>query len=751
MRKLTLACIVAAVSSAAFGEWRPAPSPLMTPWGEKVTPENAWCEYPRPQLVRQNWTNLNGLWKYAVTPKAVETRGFPKKWDGEILVPFAIESALSGVGRLLDPDELLWYRRTISVAKRPGERTILHFEGVDFRTQVFVNGTEVGDLPHEGGLVPFSYDITDFAKDGDNDLMVVAWDPTTASWLGGVGKQILDAAGINYTRTSGIWQPVWMETVPDSHVTGYRTEDVDLGKGTVSLVVEGTESVKDRKAGVSGMAVVLDGTREVASAKFVFGEKVTLRLPTPVKAWSPETPSLYKLRLTYGKDAVEGYFAMRTIEKRRDANGVWRFFLNGRPYYIMSTLDQGWWPDGLLTPPSDDAMRFDIQALKDYGFNAMRKHITVEPARYYWLCDTMGLMVLQDMPCGRNKPDGVERYYHYRLEFRDMVDALRVFPSIVMWIPYNEGWSQPGGFYTACSTEWIDRYDPTRLVDGPSGWVDYGCEAADVIDMHKYLGPDMHPLHPNRISFLGEFGGHWWKVPGHLWTPDDKVKDDPALVRRDFERVGRDYLKTMTHLKDLTEFGLAGSVYTQTTDVEGEMNGLITYDRKFCKFDKAALKKAHDEVIAAAYEAATVKSNRTLYMHRKDEWQYTFERPADGWTELSFADGAWKRGRGGFGDGFSIPWKTSDLWARRHFTVESTEGIESVELSLFHDDDAEIYINGVKMLEVPHFNAAYETFAIDRDKFLAAVKKGDNVIAVHVHQDLGGQSFDAVLATRRRR
>ena len=763
MNRLNVSLVTVAVSLSTLAAWKPAPAPLMTVWGEKVTPENAWREYPRPQLVRKSWTNLNGLWEYAVTAKAGEVKNMPNEWNpferedlaverGEVLVPYSVGSALSGVSHKMAPSELLWYRRTIDVAKKPGERTILHFEGVDFRTQVFLNGVEIDDVPHEGGQTPFAYDITDFAKEGANELILSTWDATT-DFFGALGKQTFNGGGCSYSRVSGIWQTVWLETVPATYLTDYYTTNVNLEKGTVDLVVNGVESVADRKAGVSGTVRVLDGAKELAKASFVFGETVTLKLPTPVRAWTPESPHLYTLKFAYGRDAADGYFAMRTFEKKRDANGIWRFALNGKFVFLQGPLDQGWWPDGFLTPPSEEAMIFDIRTLKDLGFNSMRKHIKVEPARYYWLCDKLGMMVLQDMPSGTGNV--LHRYQLYRDEFKRMVDALRVFPSIVIWGPYNEGWGQPGPFLTASTLAWIKRYDPSRLVNGPSGWNDYGCTAADTIDLHNYRGPGMHPVNPDRISFLGEFGGLAHIVSDHLWKKGGKdgwgyggMKD--TSTRADLEKT---YLGLIEKLACLAENGLAGSVYTQTTDVEVELNGYLTYDRKVLKFDKDVLRKAHEAVYAAADAAATTKLADSLVFPRKSEWAYTFDKPADGWQGAGFDDAAWLRGKGGFGHGigwepYAVEWKTSDFWARRHFTLGKLDGITSVQLDMFHDEDVEVYVNGALVLTAPEYSNNYMRFPIRRAEFLKVAKTGDNVIAVHVKQTQGGQYFDAALLVR---
>ena len=587
-----------------------APCPLMTEWGEKVTSENAWRDYPRPQMVRQNWTNLNGLWDYAVT-SVTNTQGRPEKWDGKILVPFCIESALSGVGRLLKPDEFLWYTRKIVCDPKPGERILLHFGGVDFRTMVFIGHDEVTDVPHEGGQNPFTLDITDFVKKGENDLTVCVWDPTE-NFVNSRGKQCFDPSGCFYTRVSGIWQTVWMEIVPEKHIRSYKVF-TDIDNGTVRFEFDKVE-----------------GAGEV---------EVTTDMPKDFERWSPDNPRLYNFTAKYGKDEIRGYFGMRKFEKRKDAKGMLRFFLNNEPYYVMGTLDQGWWPDGLLTPPSEEAMAFDIKTLKDCGFNTMRKHIKVEPLRYYALCDRMGLLVIQDLPSGDGNPSDpmgvgvVSRYWLQRQEMKGMMDVLQAVPSIVMWNPYNEGWTQPGEFLTHSMLDFVRRYDRTRLVNGPSGCWDWEgghllpkgwdwdkrvltkhrpegeCEAADTVDLHLYRGPDMLAVNPRRISFLGEFGGLGHPVEGHLWK-ESKGSWGYGGIEDTKTRDGleKTYLGLMEKLGDLAEKGLGGSIYTQTTDVEIEINGLLTYDRKVLKYDKNVLRKAHERVYAAARSGAQNKS-----------------------------------------------------------------------------------------------------------------------------------------------
>ena len=601
-----------------------APSPLMTTWGEKITPENAWREYPRPQMVRANWTNLNGEWDYAVT-SVTNTPGRPTKWDGKILVPFCLESALSGVGRLLEPDQFLWYTRTITCDPKPGERILLHFGGVDFRTMVFIGHNEVTDVPHEGGQNPFTLDITDYVKPGANELTVCVWDPTE-DYINSRGKQSFKPKGCFYTRVSGIWQTVWMETVPACRIDGYTVvADIDKGTATLDFRICGAMGGACSCAAACEIKVSVDGVGE-----FTGNGKVTVKMPAGFKLWSPESPNLYTFTAKCGADEVSGYFGMRKIEKRKDAKGVLRFFLNNEPYFVMGTLDQGWWPDGLLTPPSDEAMAYDIQVLKDCGFNTLRKHIKVEPLRYYYLCDQLGILVIQDLPSGNHNAqtplDAKEtaRYGLQRLEQKEMMDALQAVPSIVMWNPYNEGWTQPGEFLTHAMLDFTRRYDPTRLVNGPSGCWDWEgghllpkgwkwenrvwtqhkpageCEAADTVDLHLYRGPEMFAVNDRRISFLGEFGGLGHPVEGHLWRTSKKGNWGYGGIEDTKTREGleKTYLGLMEKLGDLAEKGLGGAIYTQTTDVEIEINGVLTYDRKVLKYNPAVLKAAHERVCA---------------------------------------------------------------------------------------------------------------------------------------------------------
>jgi len=777
MRSILFAAGAVLMVGVTFG-WEPAKplsrdTPMLTEWGEKVTPENAWREYPRPQMRRTNWTNLNGLWNYAIVP--VE-EGIPEKFDGEILVPYPVGSSLSGVTRYPGHTNAVWYSRTFKINPRSGERLLLHIDGSDLRTQVFVNGTEATDTPHETAQLALTCDITDFVKAGENRIDIQAWDPMGANNFGymSYGKQLLVYNPCYYTPMTGIWAPVWLEVVPKTYISRYKATP-KLDEGAIEVEVEGVGDVKSEKCVVEALA---DG-KVIASAEVrEWGKAVSLELPRPIRTWSPESPYLYGLRITLGKDVVSGYFGMRKFEVKKDPQGVLRFFLNNEVYFAIGTLDQGWWPDGLLTPPSDAAMEFDIMALKKMGFNMMRKHIKVEPMRYYYLCDKLGILVLQDMPSGHGDING--RYGRYRQEWKGLIDQLYNVPSIVMWIPYNERWGQPKAAQTSWTLKWTKRYDPSRVIDGPSGWSDYEGgfwksadgktltptshlpegvpESADVLDFHNYPGPKMLPVNSHRATFIGEFGGLGLRMDGNLWKPSapnwgyggtGKGKVDPKAIE---DR----YLELMEKLAVLASEGLAGSVYTQTTDVEHEINGLITYDRKLFKFDCAKLKAAHDKVIAEARRGALTKFvKRTLIERRAmGAWRYSVAAPSGDWTSPAFDDSSWPLSNGGFGSKgmrenavVATQWTTKELYLRTEFTLDQVE-VSDVLASVYHDEDCEIFLNGVKVLELKGYNHDYDLKKLDAKLFQSALKPGRNILAVKVIQTIGGQYFDMDLTIR---
>lgn len=637
--------VAGALALAASGVvWAAADKPvvdfatneLTTVWGRAVTPENVWREYPRPQLVRDNWTSLNGTWTYAISSAAGDE---PATYDGTILVPFAVETPLSGVRRKVMPEDQIWYRRTFTAHPRPGYRTILNFERVDFRAHVFVNGQEVLDVPHEGGNVPFSVDATAFVKDGENELKLLVWDPTDTH-LGGTGKQVLKQVTCFFPAVSGICGSVWMEEVPETYLADYLVEtDADKGTVTVTPLLKG----KVRAAKVTVCAHM--GENTVAKGTLAAdGDAVTLALPRPLHLWSCETPHLYGLTMTVeagGRtDSVKGYFGIRTVGSKLDVNGIRRATVNGAFTYFLATLDQGWWPDGYLTPPSEAALRFDVDFHKKAGFNAIRKHIKVEPRAFYAYCDRVGMMVLQDIPsCRSDQVQGDLQYANkrhgfFRRELKDVVDHLRNHPCIVMWVAYNEGWGQPSADKTRFTNAWLKRYDPSRLLNGTSGWNDYEggvvsklimkkfgwtpkrgvVPVSDVIDSHAYPVPKMwFPPNEKRISIVGEFGCASVCLNGHYYDyrAKKKVHLEPAQDGAWRETVRRHYEELSRPLVEMARAGLSGSVYTEATDQFFEPCGFMTFDRAVLKFDYGFLRSLHKEILDAALDGAIRRQTKT--------------------------------------------------------------------------------------------------------------------------------------------
>jgi hypothetical protein len=751
LSRLLIALILLTLSGATFAaDWKPAPAPLMTKWGKKVTPENAWKEYPRPQLVRKDWLNLNGLWDYAITAKGAPK---PEKWDGQILVPFCAESALSGVGKHVTKDQNLWYRRTVEIpANWKGKRVMLHFQAVDWEATVWVNGKELGT--HRGMSDPFSFDITDALKEGKNELVVRVWDPTDAGSQPR-GKQVSNPRGIWYTPVTGIWQTVWLEPVTEAGVTGLSavtTELPRLGKPArveFRVTTRGEQKEdKIRLRATRGGKVVFESDADAGIAQ---NNQVL-----DAVLWTPDTPNLYDLRVELvrgGKviDVVDSYFAIRTIAAAKDDKGVMRLMLNNKPLFQIGPLDQGWWPDGLLTPPSDEAMKYDLEVLKKLGFNMLRKHIKVEPARLYYHCDKLGLLVWQDMPSGFIektqfvRPDwkedakfSDEDKKQFRAELKAMIDHLRFFPCIVVWVPFNEGWGQHD---TNDILTWVKEYDPTRLVNGPSGWTDRGY--GDMKDMHMYPGPGMFPVMPDRVSVLGEYGGLGLPLKGHLW------RDSKNWGYRTFTTTEelRDGYRVLTRrLHPLIGKGLAAAVYTQTTDVEVEVNGLLTYDREVIKLDAAEVAKWHKELFGPPPEFREVEPTSEK---ARQYWHYTTTKPADGWEKPDFDDGKWTGSDGGFGTKgtpgavIGTEWKTPDIWLRRTFELKELPKGEPM-LRIHHDEDAEIYINGVLAAKVVGYTTDYVEVPLTAAG-RKALKAGANTIAVHCRQTGGGQYIDVGL------
>ncbi len=614
------------MTTFTHAQWKPVEAPLMTEWAAKVDPAKPLPEYPRPQLVRDKWNNLNGLWDYAIVGR---DDAKPAKFDGQILVPFCVESALSGVGKRVSPDQSLWYRTTFVLAASSGERTLLHFGGVDWQTTVYVNGQKVAE--HKGGHTPFSADITGALKSsGANELIVKVWDPTDFGSQPR-GKQIHNPHGIWYTPVTGIWQTVWTETVPTTSIKNLKlTPDVDGGKLVVETALQGSADTFDVEV------TAMDGSTKVATVAGKSDAKLDLKI-ADAKLWSPDSPFLYDLVVTIKKDGkvldtVKSYFAMRKVSLGKDAGGYERLMLNNKVLFQFGPLDQGWWPDGLYTAPTDEALKWDIQFTKDLGFNMCRKHIKVEPARWYYHADKLGLMVWQDQSSGMQASQGRDHgvgggrpndavftpieEVQFMHELTEMIDSLYNHPSIVTWVPFNEGWGQHD---TNEVLKWVKAYDPTRLVDGPSGWEDRGF--GDMHDMHNYPGPGMFSTQDGRASVLGEYGGLGLPVEKHLGQNNDNWG---YRTYKDKEELARQYKMINDRLIPLARRGLAAAVYTQTTDVEGEVNGFATYDRKVIKYDLKSLSAQHAAAIKAGSEPVKYSELAATSEDKAQAYTYTF-------------------------------------------------------------------------------------------------------------------------------
>ena len=733
--------LVAGVGSAGGGEWKPAQAPLMTKWAKEVTPAKVLPEYPRPQMERKAWQNLNGVWQLAFA-KPGEEPPVGRELPERILVPFPVESALSGVMKRADR---LWYRRTFTVPREwAGQRVLLHFGAVDWEARVWVNGKLAGE--HRGGYDAFRFDITDLLnKDGEQELIVGVYDPTS-SGTQPRGKQVNNPQGIYYTPSTGIWQTVWLEPVPARWIDSLKiTPDVDAGKVKVKVHMGTAGPVAGE---VPFEAVVTDGEREVARGKASAAGELELAVPQ-AKLWSPDQPFLYGLKVTlHGQppDTVSSYFGMRKIAIGKDERGITRILLNDKFVFQVGLLDQGFWPDGLYTAPTDEALRYDIEVTKKLGFNLARKHVKVEPARWYYWCDKLGLLVWQDMPSGeksvaRGKGEitrSPESARQFELELKRMIDGLHNHPCIIMWVIFNEGWGQ---YDTVRLTKWVKEYDPTRLVNAASGWNDM--KVGDVHDIHVYPGPGSPPPEPARAAVLGEFGGFSLGVEGHLWTPKiwgyQSTQTSAELTRR-YERV----LAEVYKLKD--DPGLSAAVYTQTTDVESEANGVMTSDRAVIKMDPARVAAVNrGDFLRVPQVVTVVPTSREKGL----PWRYTFAKPTDDWFKPDYDDTTWKEGPGGFGT-VGTPgavvrteWKTPDIWLRRTFTLPDGPR-DDLYLFVHHDEDVEIYINGVLAANLKGYRRDYEEVTISKEA-RAALKPGANVIAIHCRQTGGGQYIDAGL------
>jgi beta-galactosidase/beta-glucuronidase len=602
MRKLILLPLLFVIITRSFAQepnWKMVEGKITTTWASHVDANKPLPEYPRPQFVRDAWINLNGLWDYAIAPA---TQNTITAYQGKILVPFAAESALSGVGKTIGKDNQLWYKRTFTLPQTfNGKNTLLHFGAVDWQCEVFVNGKKAGE--HKGGYDPFSFDITMLMnKSASQEIVVKVWDPSDDGPQPR-GKQVKTPNSIWYTPVTGIWQTVWLEAVAKTFIQSAKYFP-DIDNQNISIVAD----VANFQPGDKLVFVVSDGSQKMEQT----ATSMQIKLPIAnVKLWSPSNPFMYDLNIRVMRsnkvvDEVKSYFAMRKISVGSDINGMKRMMLNNQFLFQYGPLDQGWWPDGLYTAPTDEALKFDIEKTKAMGFNMIRKHVKVEPARWYYHCDKLGMLVWQDMPSGdmgnrwdsrpgiiglaSEKDRSPESETIFKTEWEEIMNDNFNSPSIVVWVPFNEAWGQ---FKTAEIVNWTVSRDTTRLVNAASGGNFF--PVGHIIDLHNYPDPCMPSpqLYGEQIIVLGEYGGLGLPVEGHTWQEKNNwgYQSFP-----DKEELLKKYESFIDRFPDLIKKGLSAAVYTQTTDVEIEVNGLMTYDRKVVKMPEQRLKDAHQKM-----------------------------------------------------------------------------------------------------------------------------------------------------------
>ena len=578
--------------------WHPVGTRIKTKWGNNLKPENVWQEYPRPQLERKDWLNLNGIWHYSITDIGSKK---PEKFDQNILVPFCLESSLSGVMKPLNETQILWYYKEFEIPKKWKDKNIIiHFNAVDWKSELYINDDKIGE--HYGGYSEFNFDITKNLKTGKNKIILKVWDPSDTGYQP-IGKQCLDPKVIWYTSISGIWQTVWLEPVNKQYIkkleinNNYDNKEIKINcllNTEVKLPLEMSLIYKEK---------------EILKQKGISNTETVLKISEEnFHPWSPNEPNLYIIKIEIFDesnkliDSILSYTTIRKIEQRKDENGYYRIYLNNKPLFNMGTLDQGYWPDGLYTPPSEEAMIYDINKLKELGFNTIRKHVKVEPYRYYYHCDKIGMLIWQDMPSGDRKPnsweyhhlntgDDVKRseesknnYYH---EWSEIIDNLKFFQCIIIWIPFNEAWGQ---FDTEKVVNFTQNKDPTRLINAASGGNHRIC--GNFLDLHHYPEPSQYLKVDNLINILGEFGGLGLDIKGHTWKGDNWG----YRTFRTKEEITEKYEEYINLIINSFK-GFSAAIYTQTTDVEIEINGLITYDRAEMKIIEDRIKAANEKII----------------------------------------------------------------------------------------------------------------------------------------------------------
>ncbi|HON64891.1 MAG TPA: glycoside hydrolase family 2 TIM barrel-domain containing protein [Phycisphaerae bacterium] len=719
--------------------WELKQAPIMSPWAELVDPEAPLPEYPRPQMVRSEWMNLNGLWEFQAG-SSNDPVPVGQTLAEQILVPFPMESALSGIMR---HHERSWYRRTFSVPPSwDGRRILLHLDAVDFESEVFINGQSVG--VHRGGYDAFTYDITDYLTgSGPQELIVRVYDPTDHAGVPR-GKQTLYPGGIMYTACSGIWQTVWLEPVAETSISDFKlVPDIDAERLNVTVNVRGPAE------GVTVNAVARIGTDVVGTVSGPPGTELHLPVPDP-HLWSPDDPFLYDLdiALTQGStelDAVSSYFGMRKISLGT-RNGKKVMLLNNEFVFQFGPLDQGFWPDGIYRAPTDDALAADIVEEKTLGYNMVRKHIKVEPPRWYYWADKLGILVWQDMPSansytGNPQPLDVPQF---ETELRRMVESRWNHPSIIMWVIFNESQGQHN---TEALVQMVKTMDPSRLVNQASGGSFYG--VGDILDWHSYPNPSC-PTSSTQAVVCGEFGGVGLSINGHIWAPGWGY-----VGATDGDDLAAQFENFCYQISGLVQNqGMSGAVYTEITDVEIELNGFLTYDRKVRKLDPDRVRAAIALAGAVTDVTTVLPTSQTTGQH----WKYRTTPPFSNWTSPSYNDSNWNNGVGGFGGNnppntaglIRTSWTSSNIWLRRTFEVGSLtpDQIDNLYFNVYHDEDVEIYINGVLAGSATGYTTNYTMLAMTPEGRGAIVPNATNLLAVHCRQTGGGQYIDVGIVIR---
>lgn len=757
MRKLNLILLLScfAFSFSFAQKWEMKQARIMTPWAEKVDPKKVLDEYPRPQMTRSNWLNLNGLWDF--TKVEAMTYNASQKYDKKILVPFAMESAISGIMDTNHADnkgKVFAYRRKFTIPNNmKKEDVLLHFGAVDWKCEVYVNGKKVGK--HTGGFDPFSFNITDaLTNKKEQEICVFVQDYQE---FGGYphGKQKIGEKIIWYTPATGIWQTVWLESVPKTHIEKLVIVP-DVDNATINIKVLAENAQADTKATIK----IYDGKKLLMTTTHA---DINKELPIAIKdmkLWSPESPFLYDLTVELtGKDKVidkvDSYFGMRKISVEY-FNGHPIMHLNNKPYFHYGVLDQGYWPDGIYTAPTEEALKFDLEKIKEFGMNMSRKHIKVEPARWYYHCDKMGILVWQDIPnpgFGENGKIIGEKNMDLRDNFHDemvrIMKSLENHPSIVLWTVYNESWGQPDEATTRKSVAIAQETDPHRLINAASGWNDYEC--GDIKDTHWYPEPNVLPNPVNRrASVCGEYGGITYLVNGHRWIGGSKMQYTEVHSQ---EELKDRFVNFTNQILGLQANGLCAAVYTQITDVEDEENGLITYDRKVVKVNDAQLAEIRQAIERNITHTSKILVPTSRAGEMVSKWKYYMsDKPLSGntWKNTSFEDKAWKTGAAGFGNGSlqgasnNTKWNTSHIYLRKweDFKGLNRSDLSKLRMLVFHDEDCEIYINGVLAASLPKFTNRYKVVEISEEAKATIKPNQPNLIAVKCLNKEGNQFTD---------